>query len=83
MAEGSMGTASPDRLGAELEFYEAHKADWLTTEAGRFVVIKGSQLLGFFEDFHSAYCTGAEKYGVDSDFLVKRVALQEPVFVVF
>jgi hypothetical protein len=78
-----MGTASLDRLSAELAFYEAHKADWLKTHAGKFVVIKGSQLLGFFEGFHSAYCTGAEKYGVDADFLVKRVVLHEPVFVVF
>jgi hypothetical protein len=78
-----MGTASLNRLSAELEFYEAQKSEWLKSHRGEFVVIKGNDLLGFFEDFHSAFSSGAEKYGVGADFLVKRVALHEPVFVVF
>jgi len=78
-----MGTTSPTRLTAELEFYESQKSEWFKKHQGEFVVIKGTELLDFFEDFHSAFCAGAEKYGVGADFLVKRVALQEPIFVVF
>lgn len=78
-----MSTAPPTRLSAELEFYEAHKSEWLKSNRDEFVVVKGEELLGFFTDFHNAYCAGVEKYGIDKDFLVKRVVPQEPIFVVF
>ena len=78
-----MGTSSPTRLNAELEFYETLKSQWLEKHQGKFVVIKGTEVLNFFDDFHSAFSAGAEKYGLGTDFLVKRVALHEPVFVVF
>ena len=78
-----MSTAPPTRLIAELNLYEAHKSEWLETHRGKFVVVKGKDLLGFFLDFHDAYSAGVEKYGIYSDFLVKRVVPQEPVFVVF
>jgi hypothetical protein len=79
----NMSTAPPTRLTAELEFYEIHKLEWLKNNQGEFAVVKGENLLGFFADFHKAYCAGAERYGLNTDFLVKRVVAQEPVFVVF
>ena len=78
-----MSTAPPTRLTAELELYETNKSEWLKTNRDEFVVIKGTHVLGFFKVFHDAYCEGVAQFGVDSDFLVKRVVLQEPVFVVF
>ncbi len=78
-----MATAPPTRLTAELELYEAHKSEWLRTNRDEFVVVKGNDLLGFFVAFHDAYRAGVEKYGINADFLVKRVVLHEPVFVVF
>lgn len=78
-----MSTAPPTRLSAETELYEAHKREWLQSHRGKFVVIKDTALLGFFTDFHDAYSAGVAKYGMETDFLVKRVVPQEPVFVVF
>jgi hypothetical protein len=78
-----MPAAPPTRLTIELEFYETHKAEWLTSHTGKFVVVKGKEPLGFFSEFHEAYRAGVEKYGIETDFLVKRVVLHEPVFVVF
>ena len=78
-----MSTAPPTRLTVELEYYETHKSEWLKTNRDEFVVIKGADVLGFFKIFYEAYCKGVEKYGMDADFLVKRVVLQEPVFVIF
>jgi len=78
-----MSTAPPTRLSAETELYEAHKREWLQSHRDEFVVIKDTDLLGFFTDFHDAYSAGVAKYGMDTDFLVKRVVPQEPVFVVF
>jgi len=71
----------PTRLTAELEFYEAHKAEWLHSHRDEFVVVKGNDLLGFFVNFHEAYSAGVGKYGAVADFLVKRVVPQEPMFV--
>ncbi|HMC30179.1 MAG TPA: hypothetical protein VKL99_05050 [Candidatus Angelobacter sp.] len=78
-----MSTAPPPRLTAELELYEAHKSEWLKSHRDEFAVVKGNHLLGFYANFHEAYSAGVEKYGINADFLVKRVVPQEPVFVVF
>jgi hypothetical protein len=80
---GNMATAPPARLNIEIETYESQKASWLREHRDEFVVIKGANVLGFFPEFHVAYTAGVNKYGAKTDFLVKRVALQEPVFVIF
>ena len=78
-----MDINSSSPLAVETTFYETHKSDWLRTNRGQFVVLKGNDVLGFFPDFHDAYYAGVEKYGSETDFLVKRVVSHEPVFVVF
>jgi len=78
-----MSTAPPTRLRVETNFYETRKSEWLQNHRDEFVVVKGEELLGFFANFHEAYCAGAEKYGTNADFLVKRVMPQEPLFEVF
>ncbi|HEY3771049.1 MAG TPA: hypothetical protein VGN44_20420 [Candidatus Angelobacter sp.] len=78
-----MSAAPPIRLSVESQLYEAQKSEWLQTHRDKFVVIKGKGLLGFFDNFHQAYIAGVTEYGMDVDFLVKRVVPQEPVFLVF
>ena len=75
-----MRSAPPTRLTVEREFYEARKGEWLKSHRDEFAVVKGNDLLGFFPDFHGAYRAGVEKYGIQTDFLVRRVVPQEPVF---
>lgn len=78
-----MGTAPPTRLTAELELYESLKLEWLKNHRDEFAVVKGKKLLGFFGNFHEAYSAGVKEFGIEADFLVKRVVPQEPVFVIF
>jgi hypothetical protein len=78
-----MDKAPLTRLSVETELYESHKSEWLKIHRDEFVVVKGTDILGFFSDFHQAYSAGAEKYGLETDFLVKRVVPQDPVFVEF
>jgi hypothetical protein len=78
-----LGTLPSTRLSVETALYETNKAAWLQQHRDEFVVIKGNDLLGFFGEFHEAYGAGVEKYGANTDFLVKRVVPHEPVFVVF
>ena len=78
-----MSAAPTNRLSVEIEFYESRKAEWLKSHLDDFVVVKDNHVLGFFKNFHEAYYAGYEKFGDNVDFLVKRIASQEPVFVVF
>lgn len=78
-----MGTSEQARLAAELEYYAAHKADWLRKYSGNYVVIKENAVLGFYANFEAAYRAGATKYGISTDFLVKQVLEHDPVFFVF
>lgn len=78
-----MATAHSSRLSLEIEFYEAHKTEWLENHRGEFIALKGTDVLGFFASFHEAYYAAAETYGVETDVLIRRMLLKEPVFVVF
>jgi len=83
MESREMSESSQSRLSIEIALYESRKSAWLKNHRDAFVVVKQQHVLGFFADFHSAYLAGVEKYGIDTDFLVKRVVPHEPVFVVF
>jgi hypothetical protein len=78
-----VGAGLPARLVVETELYETHRAEWLECHRNQFVVVKGNDLLGFFIEFQDAYYAGVEKYGFNTDFLVKRVVQQEPISAVF
>jgi len=71
------------RLVSELEMYIRHKDEWLRGHPGEYVVIKGDQVLDFFPTFERAYSAGAGTWGMDTDFLVKCIVEQEPVFFIF
>ena len=79
-------TSSPreqDRLAVELEFYAAHKAEFLKRYSGEYVVIQGTTILGFFQSWEHAFRSGVEAFGVREDFLVRQVLAREPVYFVF
>ena len=78
-----MAAAPPTRLDTEMAVYEANKRVWLQEHRDQFVVIKAQSVLGFFEEFPRAYEAGVRQFGPDSDFLVKRVLPEEPIFVAF
>lgn len=71
------------RLAKELDFYALHKDEWLKGYHGRYVVIKGSEVLNFFATFEAAYSAGAGAWGNDIDFLVRQIVEHEPTFSVF
>jgi hypothetical protein len=83
MWEATVTTDQQARLAVELDYYAQHKAQWLAHKTGDYVVIKDSEPLGFYPSFETAYRAGAAKYGVSTDFLVKQILEDEPVFFVF
>jgi len=71
------------RLSTELDYYSLHKNEWLSQQTGKYVVIKGSDVVGFYVSSQDAFRAGAIKYGLETDFLVKQIVEREPVFFVF
>jgi len=78
-----MAAGEQARLAVELEYYAAHKGNWLRKYSGNYVVIKENTVLGFYPNFEAAYRAGATTYGISEDFLVKQVLEHDPVFFVF
>ena len=63
-------------LDLERQTFADKSAEWSRLHPGRFVVVKGDQLLGAFDTIEEALGAGARSFGL-SPFLVRR--LGEPV----
>ena len=72
-----------NRLATELELYRRRRREWLEHHSGQYVVAKEESVLGFYPDFGAAYSAGAEAFGSNTDFLVKKVLEFDPVFSVY
>lgn len=70
-------------LAEELSLYESKKSEWLRSHSGEFVLIGGRKPAGFYPTYERAFEVGLEKFGVQSEFLIKQVVEQEPVFVIY
>jgi hypothetical protein len=72
-----------DPLEQELAFYGQHKSEWLPLHENQFVVVGGDTLLGFYEDYASAWEAGAKRFGAQANFLIKQVCQEEPVYFLY
>ena len=59
-------------LRLEIEAFEKNRVEWLKHHAGKFAVLKGSDICGFYDSDENALVAGLEKYG-DVPFLIKEV----------
>jgi hypothetical protein len=66
-------------LDQELATFEAMKADLLRNHAGKFVLIKGDQLIDTFDTPANAYAEGVQRFGQEP-FLVKPVRETEEIY---
>jgi hypothetical protein len=66
-------------LGRELAAYEQHRDELLRSSAGKFVLVKGDDIVDVLETQRDAIHVGYQKFG-NVPFLVKRVtAVDAPV----
>lgn len=65
------------RLETELETYRKALPE-LLSEAGKFVLIRGQEVLGIYETYEDALKVGYDKCGLDP-FLVKKIESTEQV----
>lgn len=73
---GYMETAMA-ALETELATYKA-KLPTLLNEQGKFVLIKGADVVGTFEAYADAIQAGYAKFGIEP-FLVKKIAADEQI----
>ncbi len=59
-------------LEQERQFFEQHRAEWLTKFPGKYVLVKGEELIGTFDTVDDALTEGARRFGLES-FLARRV----------
>ena len=57
---------------AELKAYEQHKNELLATARGKFVLIRGTEVLGVYDSKMDAIAQGYKQFG-NVPFLVKQI----------
>jgi hypothetical protein len=65
-------------LEAELQYFEANRAELVRNHLGKFAVIKGDALIGAYDTAQAAYEAGVTKFGAHP-FLMKQVLPTDPV----
>ena len=63
-----------EELIEESRTYETHVSEWASHE-GEFVLIRGSEVIGFFETYEEALSQGYQRFGL-VPFFVKKVLQQ-------
>jgi len=64
-------------LKTELAYYEKHVQDWMKEHEGKYVLLRGEEVAGFFDTPQAAYEAGVSRYGTDP-FFIRRVTQDEP-----
>ena len=59
-------------LQKEVDFYETRLEDLLSKYEGKFVLIKGEEIIGIFDTERLAYTEGLEKVG-NRPFLIRKI----------
>jgi hypothetical protein len=58
-------------LDKEYKYFKKHEAEFLQKYQGRFILIKGEEVVGDFETEVQAYQEGVNKYGL-GNFMLKQ-----------
>ena len=65
-------------LEEERDYYDQHLDEWLRQYPGRFVLVKGAELVGAFDTMEDALAEGARRFGLTS-YLIRRVEPTQPI----
>lgn len=67
-------------LNREAEIFDRHVDEWRRTHLGKFVLIKGADIIGFFASLDAAFRAGTEQFGLEP-FFVKQIVPADAVNV--
>ena len=68
------------QLAQEARVFGEHVEEWRQTHLGQFVLIKESDVLGFFATLDKAFRAGIERFGLEP-FFVKQIVPADTVNV--
>jgi hypothetical protein len=80
-AENKVSPASVEAIAEEIATYRAHRLEMVTEHEGEFVLIKGTEIVGFFLDESSAFREGRHRFGI-VPMLVKQITATERVIYI-
>ena len=63
-------------LDEEVKYYESQREKLLATDRDKFVLIKGTNIIGIYESDANAYAEGLSKIG-NEPFLIKQITEQD------
>jgi hypothetical protein len=63
-----------DRLKTERETYERRKNEFVAEHDGKFVVLQGESVLGFYDTYEQALAEGYGKCGLCIPFAVTQIS---------
>ena len=69
-------------LGKESELFASKIDEWRRLHMGKYVVIKGDEITGFFGSLEEAFRAGTERFGLDP-FFVRQITPADSVNVSF
>lgn len=64
-------------LDEERAYFDEHLPDWLQHYPGKYIVVRGNELVGTFDTQEQALSEGARRFGLSS-FLVRQVLESNP-----
>ncbi len=66
-------------LEQEYKFFLSHLEEFSKSHLNEFVLIKGDQLLGFFNSYEKALRDGLARFGTNIPFFIKEVKKEEEI----
>jgi hypothetical protein len=76
----SIGPSMNEPLAREAQVFAERVEDWRQTQLGKYVVIKGDDVVGFYASLEQAFRVGTEKFGLEP-FLVRQIVPTDVVNV--
>lgn len=71
-----------DGLLTEQSIFEKHLTSWRNTNLGQYVLIKETEIIGFYPSLEKAFNMGLAKFGVE-DFFVEQIRPPQTINVSF
>jgi predicted acetyltransferase len=71
-----------ERLEIERKIFDDHVEEWRSSHGGKFVLIHGKEVVGFYDSLQKAFSQGTKLYGM-ADFFIEQILPAETVNVSF
>jgi hypothetical protein len=70
----------PVALQREYDFFCAHRKKFMKTHKYKFVVIKGEEVIGFYDCYEKALEAGLARFGATTPFFIEEVKKEEVIY---